>query len=82
MSRTDKLISRLRASESVFTWKELQTLLRRLGYRQLQGRGSRVKFDNGDPEALISLHRPHPGTELKSYAREQVIERLKAGGLL
>lgn len=53
-----------------------------LGYRQIEGSGSRVKFDNGDPQAMINPHKPHPGNELKVYMKRQVIEQLKAGGLI
>jgi len=47
-----------------------------------KGDGSRVKFDNGDPRAMINMHKPHPGNELKSYAKRQVIEHLRTGGLI
>ncbi|MNF56742.1 hypothetical protein D3C85_1402790 [compost metagenome] len=56
--------------------------MRWLGYRQLEGAGCRVKFNNGDPQALISLHKPHPGNELKTYVRRQIIDHLKVGGLI
>jgi len=82
MSKQGKLLTKLLNKESAFTWQELTTLLKSLGYRQIEGQGSRVKFDNGDPQALINLHRPHPGNELKAYARRQIIENLKAGGLI
>jgi hypothetical protein len=81
MSKNEKLLAKLFNEQAGFTWPELVTLLRRLGYRQLEGAGSRVKFDNGDPQALINLHKPHPGNELKAYVRRQVIEQLKSGGL-
>ncbi|MCL2161389.1 MAG: type II toxin-antitoxin system HicA family toxin [Betaproteobacteria bacterium] len=64
------------------TWQELVTLLCGLGYRQEQGSGSRVKFDNGNPLAAISLHRPHPGNELKFYVKRLVMEHLKEGGMI
>ncbi|SDK55140.1 HicA toxin of toxin-antitoxin [Pseudomonas delhiensis] len=82
MSRNEKLLAKLLNESTSFTWQELVTLLRWLGYRQLEGSGSRVKFDNGDPQALINLHKPHPGNELKAYVRRQIIEHLKAGGLI
>ena len=65
-----------------FKWSELATLLKLLGYKEIQGEGSRVKFDNGDPDALINLHRPHPGNEMKLYAIKQVKEKPKSGGLI
>lgn len=82
MSRQEKLLAKLLSRQSGFTWQELTTLLNGMGYRQLEGQGSRVKFDNGNPHAMINLHRPHPGNELKAYVKRQVIEHLKAGGLI
>ncbi|SFM43632.1 type II toxin-antitoxin system HicA family toxin [Halopseudomonas yangmingensis] len=82
MSRQEKLLAKLLSKQSSFTWQELTSLLSGLGYRQLEGQGSRVKFDNGNPHAMINLHRPHPGNELKAYVKRQVIEHLKAGGLI
>lgn len=56
MSTTAKLKAKLLNLDHSFTWNELASLLRSLGYQQRQGSGSRVKFDNGDPMLLISLH--------------------------
>ena len=82
MSRKDKLLQRLREIPADFSWQELETLLGHLGYRVIAGDGSRVKFDNGQPEHLISLHKPHPGSIMKRYALRQVIEKLEKAGLL
>ncbi|TBV14684.1 type II toxin-antitoxin system HicA family toxin [Stutzerimonas kirkiae] len=82
MSRHGKLLARLLEQRNALTWQELATLLQGFGYLQLPGRGSRVKFDNGDPAAMISLHKPHPCNEVKAYARRHVIEHLRAGGLI
>ncbi|MDZ7851991.1 MAG: type II toxin-antitoxin system HicA family toxin [Halomonas sp.] len=82
MSKTEKLIAKLLNERAAFTWQELETLLQRLGYRQLDGQGSRIKFHNGDPQAMINLHKPHPGNELKAYAKRQVIEQLRSVGLI
>lgn len=82
MSRHGKLVARLIAEESGFTWSELVTVLQGFGYQLIQGNGSRVKFHNGDPLALISLHRPHPGNKVKPYIRRQIIAQLKNGGLI
>ncbi|MFP1682581.1 type II toxin-antitoxin system HicA family toxin [Alloalcanivorax sp. C16-1] len=82
MVSTDRLILRLLSLERTFTWEDLETLLGRLGYRRQEGRGSRVKFTNGNSRQLINLHRPHPGNELKRYARRQIIEKLEDGGLI
>ena len=77
MSKNDKLLAKLLNEHTAFTWPERVTLLRRLGYTQIEGAGSRVRFDIGDP-----LHKPHPGNELKHYIRRQIIEQLKSGELI
>lgn len=82
MSKNEKLLAKLFNEQSAFTWSELVTLLRRLGYTQIEGAGSRFRFDKGDPSAMITLHKPHPGNELKHYIRRQVIEQLKSGELI
>lgn len=82
MSKQEKLLAKLLNRQSTFSWPELVTLLVGLGYRQIEGDGSRVKFDNGNPHMMINLHKPHPGNELKAYVKRQVIEHLKAGGLI
>lgn len=53
-----------------------------LGYTEIQGDGSRVKFDNGKPEVLINLHKPHPSNEMKVHAVKEVKEKLQQGGLI
>lgn len=35
-------------------------LLSVLGFEQIEGHGSKVKFDNGNPDQMINLHKPHP----------------------
>lgn len=82
MSKHAKLLARLLNRQALLIWPELVTLLAGFGYRLIEGEGSRVKFDRGDPHAMIVLHKPHPGNELKPYVKRQVIERLKAGGLI
>lgn len=82
MGKKQKLITRLLAIPSDFTWQELRTLLKALGYRELQGSGSRVKFDCGQPEHLINLHKPHPGNIVKRYALRQLIEKLKQAKII
>ncbi len=81
MSKKDKLKNKL-LSGSDFTWQELVTLLKFLGFEEVQGSGSRVKFDDGIAEHMINLHRPHPGNSLKRYAIKQIITKLSEVDLL
>lgn len=81
MSKKEKLIQKLLLAKT-FKFSDLVSLLKMLGYTEIQGDGSRVKFDNGKPEDLINLHKPHPGNEMKVYAVKQVKEKLQQGGLI
>jgi hypothetical protein len=42
MSKQQKLLAKLLNKQAGFTWTELVTLLGGLGYRQIEGDGSRV----------------------------------------
>jgi len=75
MSKNEKLLRKFKTAKSI-TWLELVKVLSLLGYHQVEGNGSRVKFDNGDPRQLINLHKPHPEKELKAYALKQIREKL------
>ena len=82
MSKDEKLLAKLMNDHGSFPWPELVTLLRRFGYRQIEESGSRVEFDNGDPAALINLHKSHPGNKLKAYIKRLLVEQLRSGGLI
>jgi predicted RNA binding protein YcfA (HicA-like mRNA interferase family) len=77
MSKQEKLIARFMVASTGFKWTELVTILKGLGYCVIEGNGSRVKFDNDNPEQLLNLHKPHPGNELKEYSVKQIREKLK-----
>lgn len=84
MARKNKLAERLKEKPTDFTWKELERLLKALGYEPAkQGKtgGSRRRFIHPDA-ATISLHKPHPGSILKRYQVEQILETLTTEGLL
>jgi len=80
MSTHTKLLAKLINLNANLTWPELVRLLNSLGFVQIQDSGSRVKFDHPAAKVLINLHKPHPGNEIKTYVRRQVIEHLKSGG--
>ncbi|HRW98946.1 MAG TPA: type II toxin-antitoxin system HicA family toxin [Cyclobacteriaceae bacterium] len=82
MSKFDKALARLKAKPKDFTWKELQSILSKLGYKELKGGGSRRKFINDSTKSIIILHEPHPKPILKLYAIELVIEHLKERKLI
>lgn len=50
-----------------------------VGYRMIEGRGARVRFEfNGK---IGAFHRPHPAKEAKSYQVELAREFLAAIGV-
>ncbi|MBU1627588.1 type II toxin-antitoxin system HicA family toxin [bacterium] len=84
MSQSDKLLKKLLSKPKDFTYNELKTLLRRLGYKEAKtGKtsGSRVAFLNHKTKNIIRLHKPHPGNELKKYQISYLIEELRKMGV-
>ena len=84
MSRKEKLISRLHQRPKDFTWDELTSLLKYLGYREAKkGRtgGSRRRIVHPSA-AIITLHKPHPQNVLKRYAIDQIINILSQENML
>lgn len=82
MAQMDKLITRFKTYPKDFTWTELSRVLKKLGFQEIQGSGSRVKFFNQEKNCLIQLHRPHPANILKQYALKEVIVRLEHAKLI
>ena len=80
MSKYDKLLLKLLNRYSTITYQEIRYLLGKLGYNESQkGKtsGSRVAFINREDKHIIRLHKPHPGNELKSYVKREIISELK-----
>jgi hypothetical protein len=85
MSKKDKLLKRLEAKPTDFTYHELKTLLKYLGFVESnQGKtsGSGVTFWAESLNQVIMLHKPHPGNILKEYQIKQVITALKKVGVI
>ncbi len=84
MGRKVKLLERLQQRPRDFTWDELTTLLKALGYKRAKpGKtgGSRRRFVH--PKAApITLHKPHPYKRLKMYIIDDILEFLKREGIL
>jgi predicted RNA binding protein YcfA (HicA-like mRNA interferase family) len=77
MGKIDKLFDKFleTPTRSDLTYKELETLLKKIGFTKFEGNGSRVKFlKNNIP---IMIHKPHPGNILKRYVIKQLQEILK-----
>ena len=85
MSKKGKLLDRFLSRPKDFTFKELKTLLKHLGYVEVtlgKTAGNRVMFYDDVSQHAIRLHKPHPRNVLKSYQVNQVIDELKTKGKL
>ena len=81
MTKKDKLLDRLFSKPRDFEWSELKALLKGLGFEEVSGTGSRVKFHDSKSGRIINMHRPHPGNVVKQYVLDRVIEELKDRGI-
>jgi hypothetical protein len=78
MSKTDKLIEKLKSNPKNFKFSELRKVLSQLGYVEDESgktSGSRVRFVNQSGEVL-HIHKPHPGDEMKEYMIKLVAQKL------
>ena len=85
MSKYEKLRDRFLRKPRDFTYGELVSLLGHFGYSEHKvGKtaGSRKAFIHIETQHVIRLHKPHPGTELRMYQINEIIEELKKNGLL
>ena len=84
MGRKEKLLERLQQRPKDFTWDELTSLLKSLGYVQRKtGKtgGSRARFVH--PTApTITLHKPHPNYIVKKYVINDILELLRREGMI
>lgn len=85
MSKSDKLIERLKTIPKNFTWDETVRILNLFGFtEQKTGKtgGSRRKFLDSENNVISFLHEPHPGKIMKMYAVRQLLAYLKERGLI
>ncbi|MDD4718135.1 MAG: type II toxin-antitoxin system HicA family toxin [Eubacteriales bacterium] len=83
MSRKDKLFDRIVKKPRDFTYDELKQLLGSLNCLEDdtgKTSGSRVSFIHKPSKAVLRLHKPHPGNELKAYQIRMVLDFLKSIG--
>ena len=61
-------------------WRKVESLLRTIGAKVIEGAGSRVRFEfNG---VIGTFHRPHPQKEAKPYQVRDAIAFLEKVGVL
>lgn len=81
MSKTEKLITDF-INSPFPKWKEVEAILKKLGYEKLEKEGSRVEFYNQALQSSILLHKPHPENTIKSYCKKDILKKLSDAGLL
>ena len=85
MSKLEKAKLRISAKPKDYTYSEASALLRQLGFEEFtKGKtsGSRVKFYRKSDNAIILLHKPHPGDVMTPGAVSDLAERLVRMGEL
>ncbi len=84
MSQHKKLLKRLLGKPTDFTWSELVSLLRHLGFDLIPDKSgsSGRKFIHTENKMIINLHEPHPKKVILSCYISQIIKSLKEGGLI
>ena len=84
MAQADKIIEKIKAkpTPSNIKWDEMVAALKHLGYKEITHSGSRRKFFHTEKNNMISLHRPHPGNEVKPCYIKELSERLEEIGLI
>lgn len=84
MTQHDKALKRLCTHPplSDITWNELASVLKHLGYKEIQNAGSRRKFFHSDTKALIHCHRPHPSPCVDKGCLVDVREHLRIYGFI
>lgn len=83
MSKLQKMIERIKRQPANYTFDEMCTLLRALGFvidNKGKSSGSRVMFEKEG--VCIYVHKPHPQKELKKYQLKQILEILDREGLI
>jgi len=84
MTKIDKLKKKLKMRPRTFSYKDIKRILEHEGYiEDIRGKtsGSRVKFINNNG-SIVEMHKPHPASEVKRYAIEEIAIFLEREGKL
>jgi hypothetical protein len=85
MGKREKLLKKLLTIPKNFTFDELVTLMKGLGYSvENRGRssGSAISFYNPELNDKILIHKPHPEKEVKRYILLMIIEKLRKNKMI
>lgn len=84
MSKHNKTLTKLCSTPppSNLKWNELKSLLESLGYKVINGAGSRRKFHHKEKNALIICHAPHPQPDVDKGCIVDIVEHLRIFGFI
>ena len=85
MSKTEKLLQRFISKPKDYTFDELRSLLKSLGYEESKtGKtsGSRVAFYNAKLDDMIKFHRPHPSQVVRQCYLREIQRQLRDKGII
>ncbi len=85
MGTKEKLIERILSRPKDFTYDEAKRLFSIFGYVESNKgatSGSRAEFVSPDGKAPFILHKPHPGSILKSYVIKGMVEHIEKNNLI
>jgi hypothetical protein len=86
VSTKDKLIERFKKQPKDFTFAEVRTLLKWLGFEMSnKGKtsGSRVRFINKEEKMIVDVHKPHgQGDPIKETALKEIYNNLSNNKLI
>ena len=66
-------------TKGILEWKAIESLLKAVGAKAIEGRGSRVRFIYG--KVVATFHRPHPEKDAKPYQVRDARSFLEAIGV-
>ena len=82
MSKHTKALRRLASTPTDYTWAELVSLMKSLGYEVVQAGGSGRKFILPKTGSTLFMHEPHPRKVLKVYQVRDAVHHLQKDGFL
>ena len=68
------------SGQGVIEWRAIEALLVAAGAKNIEGRGSRVRFVCG--KVVATFHRPHPEKDAKPYQVRDLRAFLEAIGVM
>lgn len=84
MARHDTTLAKVLSKPPIANvkWHELSSLLKHLGFEEISGKGSRVKFYDRNKDVLIVCHRPHPSPDVDKGCLVDIANNLRSNGYI